>query len=66
MLLQCSLDNQETATVYVKCLMQLSAQEDFTEFCCHKIFKTYKMKSVVHHTVPAQRNYFACRLNYYL
>ena len=65
-LLQYSLDNQGTTAVYVKHLMQLSAQEVFTEFCCHEMFKAYQMKSVLHHIVPAQRNYFACRLNCYL
>lgn len=39
LLLQCSPKNQGTTIVYVKCLMQLSVQEDFTEFFCHEIFK---------------------------
>lgn len=51
MLLQCSSDNQGTTTVCVKHLLKLSTQEDFIEFCCHEIFKAYKMKSVVHHIV---------------
>jgi len=36
---QCSLNDQGTIVVYVKRLMQLLTQEDFTEFCCHEIFK---------------------------